>query len=851
MENNENQIQENVVEETVPSEIAINNDDKKIKTSKKKKIIIIVLILVLLIAGGIFAYFKFLKNDNSNTNYFDIYRSTFKTNDGIKLNFYTVSDDVVEKEARNIYKNRYSKICQNKDKNYNLEYCNTFENDSFKTFDYYYNIFSIKDNYLETYSKYSKIADSYNAQNYQSYLHSWAKFDDKIIGIFDFNFNVNYGVFAGNDITKEAQYPYEYYFLLDYNTGKVIQYNEEIYLITHTVYDKEYQQGTDLGTSFFAKKDKTSPRYKIYTTDFKYLGDSLSSPYNLTDDNGYVYAINDDIISKYDEKGNKKESLRDIKNIVDFAVFQNNCLALIYENNKLYLYDFSDNNKTQLKIYTGYNPKQNITDHFFFYYNDKDMLNNEVVIYGISNGDNTITTSIGEFAIYDYANKSLKMTYGSDVYSNGKITVELEEYDSKTDESGTVTKYYYLYFNNKKINVESYQYYDKNSDVLIVSNDHNVYILNTKTKKIITYYTSNKKLTINTEGSYQYNDWYEIFENSIYDDGKLVVVANKDNGEIVRLSSEIAKGVNVVDDELYIGYDKKIVKYSKTGEVLETLTFDELLIPDYSTLVGALIGDVAIRKGNDYYLLNISESKLSLYKLEKSVLYSGDNNTIYTYKYKDRLFMIADNELTEINEKPEKEDDNYAVYSRTGGMCNGNIFIDKKAAKITHTTDYMDFIKTINGYYFYDSQCVTDWGIKYVYTSAWEKIGIVFTSDDGIDDNGNVFVTSNGYIELRNINGELIEKSKEYKEIGGGLYKDSVLYVVLRENNKAYLVTLNQKLEETSKIEITTTKYDTFFPYLEFENGKIKIPIMNDDGEEIYFAYDISSKKIEKADNNN
>ncbi len=37
MENNENQIQENVVEETVPSEIAINNDDKKIKTSKKKE----------------------------------------------------------------------------------------------------------------------------------------------------------------------------------------------------------------------------------------------------------------------------------------------------------------------------------------------------------------------------------------------------------------------------------------------------------------------------------------------------------------------------------------------------------------------------------------------------------------------------------------------------------------------------------------------------------------------------------------------------------------------------------------------------------------------------------------------
>ena len=838
-------------EKLVKKENDLNTLNNNSNAKGKKKIVIIILLIIVLIAGGVFAYFKFLKKNNSTVNYFDIYSATFKTDDGKKLNFYTVSDDTVEKEAINIYKNRYSKICQNNDKNYNLEYCNDYENDSFDLFNYHYNIFTIKDEYLKKYSEFSKISDENNAQNYQSYLHSWAKFDNKIIGIFSFNYNVNYGLYAGNDITKEAQYPYEYYFLLDYNTGKVIQYNEEIYILTHTVYDEEYHQGTDLGTTYFAKKDKTSSKYKIYTTDFKYLGDSLSSPYNLTDDSGYVYAINNGIISKYDEKGNKKESLSKIGNIVDFAIFQNNCLALIYENNNLYLYDYSDNSKVKLNINIDYyvgNTRKITTDNFFFYFNDKNMLNNEVVIYGVSNGNNTISTSLGELAVFDYATKTFKKTYDSDVYNNGKITVELEEYDSKTNESGTEIKYYYLYSDGKKIKVASYPYYDKNSDILVVSNDNNVYVLNTKTKKLITYYTSKKKLVVEKEGSYQHEDWYEIFENSIYEDGKLVVVAHKDNGEIIRLSNEIAKGVLVNDDELYIAFDKKIVRYSNTGKLLETLTYDEFYDSRGSTLVGALLGDVIIKKGNDYYLIDIVESDLNLTKLEKSTLYSSENGTLYVYKTGDRSFVFYNNEFSEIEIKSEKEDDNYAIYSYSGAMCGGNVFVDKKTSKITRVSDNMNFIKTNNGYFFYDGECVTDWGSTYAYTTSWKKIGESFVNSGEVDDNGNIYVVNNGYIELRNINGELVEKSKAYKEIGGGLVKDNVLYTAIRENKKVYLISLNSKLEELSKIEIKTTSFEMFFPYLEFENGKIKISITNDDGEESAFTYDITSKNIEKLD---
>lgn len=114
-----------------------------------------------------------------------------------------------------------------------------------------------------------------------------------------------------------------------------------------------------------------------------------------------------------------------------------------------------------------------------------------------------------------------------------------------------------------------------------------------------------------------------------------------------------------------------------------------------------------------------------------------------------------------------------------------------------------------------------------------------------IDENGNIYVINNDTIELRNTKAELISKSKTYKRINGGLINDKMLYVSSIENNKLYLVILNEKLEEQSKVLISNLRGSEYYPEIEYRDGKITISIF--DNESLVFAYDIKTKSVNEV----
>ncbi len=431
----------------------------------------------------------------------------------------------------------------------------------------------------------------------------------------------------------------------------------------------------------------------------------------------------------------------------------------------------------------------------------------------------------------------------------------------KLDESGrTVETYYRLYKDNNMLEVIE-EYWDRyKNGKFIVSNEHIWYLLDENSKEIIASYSSNDTVRYFPQEMSDYDNKEYCVIVSTFDltketsTEKVIMAVNTINNTIIKLESNSLEKYMVNKSNLYLRKGNKVYQYDVlSGELKKS--------EEYSNIIDTSFGDftpLVILKNNNYYFVDVFDSFKET-KLNKLDTYTNDNEKMEMFKLDNDKYFYYENkangdkifhQLAESSEL-DKEDDNYAVYTAGGGMCGANIMVNKKAKKLEGYESNYDFEKGSKGYYFFHGECVTDWGRTYAYTTSWKKIGESFIMNSSrVDSNGNLYVANSGLIELRDINGELVEKSKDYKEIGGGLTKDNILYAVVRDNKKVYLVSLNSKLEEISKIEINTTTYEEFFPYLELKNGKIEISITNSEGSESVFNYDISSKKLTKVENN-
>jgi hypothetical protein len=406
-----------------------------------------------------------------------------------------------------------------------------------------------------------------------------------------------------------------------------------------------------------------------------------------------------------------------------------------------------------------------------------------------------------------------------------------------------------MYYDGKTVKVKDDYRSNVNKDIISVTNTNCVAVINTKTKELLAFYTSKSPVSITPEFAYDsVIEWYEVYEYGMVDFGKLISVSNNINGEVLRLSNEIATGILTIDNEFYVSFDKKIVKYDVTGKQIETLTFDVFYPSRGSTIFGALLGESFAKKDGNYYMIDIIDKGFKMNKLDKTALVVGDSGTVFVYKLGDRAYIYEDGAFAEVDLTPSKEDDVYALYPQVGGMCQGGFIVDKKSGKIVRSGDDLGYDKTSKGYYFYDTDCTIEITSPDAYTTTGKRIGELFAGLNSVNSDGNLYVINSNYIEIRTVFGELIERSKAYKILGWGLIKDNILYIVIEENNKDVLLSLNTKFEELSRTEIRSSLDDIYYYYLELKDNKIEVSLFDYDYGETYL-YDPNTKQIEKVIN--
>ena len=814
---------------------------------KNKKVLILIIVgFVIIVFGLVYIFlgdkiFSGIISGNKGE-FFDVVHKTNKGNEfQIILNNKELEKEL-EKKAKNILRERYLKVCE-KEKgpllNYNLDYCNDAKNDTL-SLSTYFSAIQIDTSLLWKYDRPTMV----NGYGYP-YSVEYAKLNDKIILIYENNRNKDYGVYAGIDINSELKWPYEYYFLVNFNTNEVIEYNEEIKLIDEDRY--KYAASNGINASYLAKRNKGQSEYNVYTMDSKYIGKVLSTTYSMVDNGGNIYTVDDNIISKYNTKGDNLKTYPKIGDIVDFTVYKNACFVLAFDDKDvLYLYNLDDNSKIKIDIVNIYGDKGYIMDkevskYIIFQYSS-DTYENEININLAARNKSAGGLYQHQIA-YEYSTKTIKQMPNSNVYKNKDISIELKENIYSSDNNETTTMYE-LYINNKIIEVESKKnsYY---SDILCVYNKKNIYILNTKTKEIITYYTSNKMIDFDERYEWVDNsqsEWFFIYDGEQYNDGKLVVVANS-NGEIVRANKESILASTLIDNELYLAYDKKIVKYSYSGEVLKTITYDKIFIKDDYSLFGP-----CVKRGNNYYVIDLSEKeKESLLKKESS--YSNDKMKVDVYKADDKEYLFINDTFESVYEDDnEEQDDNYGTYSYGDGMCGYTMLVDKKNNEIIKYDGLYGFIKTKSGYFFTSSVCSTDGGPITVFTTEWKEIGLDFLNDMESENGGYVYV-DNHIIEV-DIDGQELRRSKEYSNIDSGINKNNTLYVEIDDNKKTFLVTIDNNLNEISRLEICSKEK---YSYIDInEDGDILIYVESDkenDGAAYEnYKYDENKKELIKVD---
>ena len=823
-------------------------EEGKKKGKKKGLIILLVIIILLIIAAGVYFIFG-KKTINSVTGKKeDFYSASHKTDKGNTFQIFTDSEEL-KNVAKKAYRDKYLKICLEK-KDYvvyngslvSTEKCTEAQNDTL-SFNEYASIISLNAIKLFDNDRVTR-GEGYGSKNITEFI----KLNDKVIAVYDKKINNNYGVYAGNDVENDPKWPYEYYFLINYNTGEVIEYDKEISIVDKKRYEYDLPENDDV--TYFTIREKDTSEFDVYTTEWKYLGKILTKTYSMVDSDGNVYVTNDNIISKFNAKGEKISSLPNMGDIVDFTVYKDVCLALYFdEKEQLYLYDDSVNKTIKTEIVNAYGEKgyvtnKEIAEYIYFHYHNfyfSDSMDREIAIHMAATKKNAGTYS-SDIA-YEFDTKVLKQIPESTIYKNDKVTIELLE-DIYADNDNENIKKYEVFSNNKFFKAEG-EISDINDNLFVIKNKNRVYLLNSETKEIVTYYIASKQADYNITDEYYNNDkntekWFFIYDGNMNDNGKIVVIANQSYGEIIREDKGKIINILINNNELYLAYDKKIVKYSSAGKELKTITYDKI----FDKYAGSIyqLYTAYIQKGNSYYVIDFEKSDNEVL-LEKVISYNNDKETIDIYKANGNEYLFDGKYFDEISsdENYKADDENYLVYPyEDGSMCLQTVLVNKKTNKIEAHGESYNFIKTKSGYFFTHSDCIGLDAPDIVYTTEWKKLGLLVL-DDPISEDGIYVYKDNHLIEV-NANGEELKKSKEYNvyDVINGVKYNGKIYVITHDNKDAYIVTLDSDLNELAQLKIGS-KDNNYYMY----NGdnEITLEVYREDSDSKY-KYDINNNKL-------
>lgn len=209
-----------------------------------------------------------------------------------------------------------------------------------------------------------------------------------------------------------------------------------------------------------------------------------------------------------------------------------------------------------------------------------------------------------------------------------------------------------------------------------------------------------------------------------------------------------------------------------------------------------------------------------------------------------KKYAYINDELLEVIEYDETNDLIALSADRVnaGGQCSAFNFIVNKKSKIIDKFNegIYHFIKNDKALYITKAYC-EDEGNVLVYTKDFKELGKEVCSNP--DGNGNVIVKKNNVIYKYDESGKEIEKTSKFADVGHAVVYQDVFYIVVKENNKAYLLNLDTK-EKT----FITNRNDSYplehSTYVDIINDKIVITMYFD--YEVTFTYDPITKKITK-----
>ena len=280
--------------------------------------------------------------------------------------------------------------------------------------------------------------------NYDAYLNEEK---NKVIGIgfTDKNYYVGYyNVTTGKELYYDKKYKNDDYpFLYQINDNYLSLYTddyayllsakEEKIVLSHKYTDDEGDwynySGSKLGNNYiyhFAACPDVCIIYKIYNSEFKeFYSGELSEDYYSTY-NGYIYLYNNNVIEKYNNKGELISKSKEYNNV---KIINSNYVIYI-KNDYLVLENIDD--PTETKEIVEWNDNYFVDDLVTRYYS-KEYLNEL----------NEKDKKEGFYVVIYYGSKNSKGNYGMEYcYNKGE---ELVEYPIKQEMGGRAKPVLYLY----------------------------------------------------------------------------------------------------------------------------------------------------------------------------------------------------------------------------------------------------------------------------------------------------------------------------------------------------------------------------------------------------------------------
>ena len=265
------------------------------------------------------------------------------------------------------------------------------------------------------------------------------------------------------------------------------------------------------------------------------------------------------------------------------------------------------------------------------------------------------------------------------------------------------------------------------------------------------------------------------------------------------------------------------------------------------------------KEDKDYF--SGSEEGITCDTLDKSI----DNYLNKTFFNNEHIikFGYYNNKIIVISDYSDN-DENYLIANgddvNGGAQCHMYYFlINKKNNTIERYNEgYYDILKTSKGYYYTISSC--ELSLPKVYTKDFKYIGGYLS---GPDSDGNIYVSKDNRVIKYDINGKELAKSDSYKQIGGSVLVNNVLYYLVDDNDyMVQLVNFNTKeqikvnshkeiIEERMKQD-ENLKSESIYDYevfdfedeMKYEKGIITFEII--ENEYTYYTYNVQTKELKK-----